>query len=414
MLIRAEIGDVDIQPSREGLTMTKKTINFISRKLEEATNKINDDIAKKIAVAKTEWEKITIRDELSATGTFYENRFLKNIRQTYFSIPSKYSGRVVPCASRRTSVGTTRAFTGIERQTVSSDVIFVINDAKVALRDLHECFRNRSELPSRYYTIIEFNVVQGVSVEEMQKDIATHILGKVPELASVVCEKTKMKNTIKGIVYQLSYCSSYPKTKLRRSSQENFKPGSFFVEINQENNIVDEQGVIVKDFAEKYRAYTENGGNSEVFAIKLDSKFDRALYKRFIPAMDEFNIEKISQQKPERFFTLKLGVPYNIRSAFIHGVHNKLAPALIDPVAQVAKKYNINGVRSSLTLQRYEDLYPGSTKHLINDIEQFNKDMDLFVERYGNILLAMQVNGINAEELIEFTNWRYETKYANI
>ena len=413
LLIRAEIGDVDIQPSREGLTMTKKTIDFISRKLVEATNKINADIAKKIAVAKTEWEKIVIRDELSATGTFYENRFLKNIRQTYFSIPAKYSGRIVPCVTHRTTVGSTRAFNGIERQTVSSDVIFVINDAKVALRDLHECFRKRINLPSRYYTIIEFTVVPGVSVDEMQKDIATHTLGKVPELSSVVCEKAKMKNTIKGIVYQLSYDDSYLKVKLRRSSQENFKPGSFFVEINQENNIVDEQGVIVKDFAEKYRVYEENGGNSPVFAIKHNSKFDRALYKRFIPAMDEFNIGKISQLKSERFFSNTTSVTYNIRTAFIHGVHNKLAPNLIDPVARVIKKYNPYGV-STTTIQRYENLYPGTTKHLTEEIDQFHKEMDLFVKRYGNILLAMQVKGIDADELIEFANWCYETKYANI
>jgi len=414
MLIRANIGEVDIQPSREALTMTKKTIEFISKKFEEALSKINADIEQKIKSAKTEWDAIIMRNELAYSGTEYEQRLVKSSPKNTFTLPSRFSGRNFSSQGHRKTVGNSRSFTGISNHRVSSNIEFIINDSKALLRDIHECIRKKSVLSTT--EVIEIEPIPGVSSEDLQKEIAKYTLGKVPILTSVLCASLEAKKKIVGIVYHINQIQSRTREKaygwgLSRSSQDAFNEGSYFVELDRENNVVDENGRIVDKFWKKFATYRELGGSATVFAIKHNSKFDRSLYKRFLNVMDDLNKNTIKSLKSEQFFSVDIRFPYDVRTAFSSGGINTFAAKLKDPIARVVSKINTSN-RSYSELEKYDELYPGLTKSIHDEITKFNNEMSDFIKRYSSLILILRQNRALESELVEFANWRYETKFA--
>lgn len=415
MLIRANIGEVDIQPSREALTMTKKTIEFISKKFEEALSKINADIEQKIKSAKTEWDAILMRNELAYSGTEYEQRLVKSSPTQTFTLPSRFSGRNFSSQGHRKTIGNSRAFTGISSHRVSSNIEFIINDSKALLRDIHECVRKKSVRSTT--EVIEIEPIPGVSSEDLQKEIAKYTFGKVPILTSVLCASLEEKKKIVGIVYLINQIQSRTREKtqgwgLSRSSQDAFKDGSYFVELDRENNVVDENGIIVDKFWLKFATYRELGGSAAVFAIKHSSKFDRSLYKRFLNDMDDLNKNNIKSLKPEQFFSVSLDHSYEVRCAIINVGNNRFASKLKDPIAQVVSKLNTSA-RSPSELAKYDGLYPGLTKSIQDEITKFKNALSEFIKRYESLILILRNNRNLESELVEFANWRYETKFAN-
>ena len=110
-------------------------------------------------------------------------------------------------------------------------------------------------------------------------------------LLSILTINSKKK--IIGIVYEIARNNKTSSTYgwgFRRSSQENFVAGSHFVELDRENNVVDVNGVVVKDFWEKFDMNQDCSHSKNVFAIKHNSKFDRNLYKRFLDVVDIENL----------------------------------------------------------------------------------------------------------------------------
>lgn len=413
MLIRADIGDVDIQPSREGLTMTKKTIEFISKKFEEALSKINADIEQKIKSAKTEWDSYNMRNELSYSGTEYEQRLLKASPTKTFTLPARFSGRKFSSQGHRKTVGNSKSFVGLSNIRVSPNIEIIINDSKALIRDIHECIRKKSGTAE----VIEIEPIPGVSSEDLQKEIAKYTYGKVPILTSVLCASLEKKKKIVGIVYQFKH-SGHSKNysrlgySLSRSSQEMFVDGSYFVELDRENNVVDENGIIVDNFWLKFATYRELGGSADVFAIKHNSIFDRSLYKRFLNDMDELNKNIIKSLKPEQFFFIDHNCPYEVRNAFLYGHVKKIAPKLKDPIAQVVSKFNMNA-RSLTELAKYDGLYPGLTKSIQDEITKFKSDMSEFIKRYESLIVISYRDRDLESDMIEFANWRYENKFLN-
>lgn len=408
MLIRADIGDVDIQPSREGLTMTKKTIEFISKKFEEALSKINADIEQKIKSAKTEWDSYNMRNELSNSGTEYEQRLLKASPTKTFTLPARFSGRKFSSQGHRKTVGNSKSFVGLSNIRVSPNIEIIINDSKALIRDIHECIRKKSDRGTA--EVIEIEPIPGVSSEDLQKEIAKYTYGKVPILTSVLCASLEKKKKIVGIVYRIDQNQS--RTRLSRSSQDAFKDGSYFVELDRENNVVDENGIIVDNFWLKFATYRELGGSADVFAIKHNSIFDRSLYKRFLNDMDELNKNIIKSLKPEQFFFIDHNCPYEVRNAFLYGHVKKIAPKLKDPIAQVVSKFNMNA-RSLTELAKYDGLYPGLTKSIQDEITKFKSDMSEFIKRYESLIVISYRDRDLESDMIEFANWRYENKFLD-
>lgn len=416
MLIRADIGDVDIQPSREGLTMTKKTIEFISKKFEEALSKINADIEQKIKSAKTEWDAIILRNELAHSGNEYEQRLVKASSTKTFTLPARFSGRKFSSQAHRKTVGNSNSFIGISNIRVSPSIEIIINDSKALVRDIHECIRKKSVRGAT--EVIEIEPIPGVSSEDLQKEIAKYTFGKVPILTSVLCDSLEKKKKIVGIVYQISrsgHKKDYSRLgySLSRSSQDVFEDGSRFVELDRENNVVDENGIIVDNFWLKFSTYRELGGSADVFAIKHNSKFDRSLYKRFLNDMDELNKNSIKSLKPEQFFSVDQNCPYDVRDAFLYGYVKKIAPKLKDPIAQIVTKLNASA-RSQTELARYDGLYPDLTKSIQDEIAKFKSELSEFIKRYESIIVISHRDRNLESELIEFANWRYENKFLNI
>lgn len=415
MLIRADIGDVVIQPSREGLTMTKKTIEFISKKFEEAISKINADIEQKIKTAKTEWDAIILRNELEHSGTEYEQRLVKTSTTKTFTLPSRFSGREFLSQGHRKTAGNSSYFKGISNIRVSPNIEIIINDSKALVRDIHECIRKKSDRGSA--EVIEIEPIPGVSSEDLQKEIAKHTFGKVPILTSVLCDSLEKKKKIVGIVYQITH-SGHKKDysrlgcSLSRSSQDVFKDGSYFVELDRENNVVDENGIIVDKFWLKFATYRELGGSAAVFAIKHNSKFDRSLYKRFLNDMDELNKNIIKSLKPEQFFSVDQNCPYVVREAFLYGYVKKIASKLKDPIAQIVTKFNPSA-RSRTELEKYDRLYPGLTKSIQDEITKFKSELSEFIKRYESIIVISRRDRNLESDMIEFANWRYENKFLN-
>ena len=414
MLIRADIGDVDIQPSREGLTMTKKTIEFISKKFEEALSKINADIEQKIKSAKTEWDAHIMRNELAHYGTEYEQRLVKASSTKTFTLPSRFSGRKFSSLGHRKTAGNSSSFKGISNIRVSSNIEIIINDSNALVRDIHECIR---KLTARTCEVIEIEPIPGVSSEDLQKEIAKYTFGKVPILTSVLCDSLEKKKKIVGIVYQITHSvdmKDYSRLgySLSRSSQDAFKDGSYFVELDRENNVVDENGIIVDKFWLKFATYRELGGSAAVFAIKHNSNFDRSLYKRFLIDLDDLIKNSIKSLKPEQFFSIDQDCPYEVRNAFLYGDVKKIAPKLKDPIAQIVTKFNPSA-RSRAELAKYDGLYPGLTKSIQDEITKFKSEMSEFIKRY-EILIVISRRDRNLEsDMIEFANWRYENKFFN-
>lgn len=415
MLIRANIGEVDIQPSREALTMTKKTIEFISKKFEEALSKINADIEQKIKSAKTEWDAIIMQNDLSRSGTEYEQRLVKASTTKTFTLPSRFSGRTFSSHTHRKTVGNSSSFKGISNIRVSPNIEIIINDSKALVRDIHECIRKKSDRGT--CEVIEIEPIPGVSSEDLQKEIAKHTYGKVPILTSVLCDSLEKKKKIVGIVYQITnsgHKKDYSRLgySLSRSSQEMFVDGSYFVELDRENNVVDENGVIVDKFWLKFSTYRELGGSVDVFAIKHNSKFDRSLYKRFLNDMDELNKNTIKSLKPEQFFYVDQDCPYGVRDAFIYGHVKKIAPKLKDPIAQIVTKVNPSA-RSRTELAKYDGLYPGLTRSIQDEITKFKSELSEFIKRYESIIVISHRDRNLESDMIEFANWRYEKKFLN-
>ena len=415
MLIRADIGDVDIQPSREGLTMTKKTIEFISKKFEEALSKINADIEQKIKTAKTEWDAIIRRNELANFGTEYEQRLVKASTTKTFTLPTRFSGRKFSSQGHRKTAGNSNSFIGISNIRVSPNIEIIINDSKALVRDIHECIRKKSVRGAT--EVIEIEPIPGVSSEDLQKEIAKHTYGKVPILTSVLCDSLEKKKKIVGIVYQITRSGNkkdYSRLgySLSRSSQEMFVDGSHFVELDRENNVVDENGIIVDNFWLKFATYRELGGSAAVFAIKHNSNFDRSLYKRFLNDMDELNKNSIKSLKPEQFFSVDQNCPYEVRNAFLYGYVKKIAPKLKDPIAQIVTKFNPSA-RSRTELAKYDGLYPGLTKSIQDEITKFKSDLSEFIKRYESIIVISHRDRNLESDMIEFANWRYENKFFN-
>lgn len=417
MLIRANIGDVDIQPSRESLTMTKKTIEFISKKFEEALSKINADIEQKIKSAKTEWDAIIMRNELAYSGTEYEQRLVKSSTTKTFTLPSRFSGRTFSSQGHRKTVGNTRSFVGITNHRVSSNIEFIINDSKALLRDIHECIRKKSVRSTT--EVIEIEPIPGVSSEDLQKEIAKYTFGKVPILTSVLCASLEQKKKIVGIVYHINQIQSRAREKaygwgLSRSSQDAFNEGSYFVELDRENNVVDVNGVVVKDFWEKFDMNRDCGHSENVFAIKHNSKFDRNLYKRFLDVVDIENLSYVKNLTSDQFFSpIYSAASYESRQALISPLFKKFVSQLKDPAAEVVLKVNPHA-KSISTLNTYEKLYPGSTKDIVANIDKFHKEFDEFNKRYKPLYMFLHQNQHSFDDLVEFANWLHETKFANM
>ena len=264
--------------------------------------------------------------------------------------------------------------------------------------------------------MIEIEPIPGVSSEDLQKEIAKYTLGKVPILTSVLCASLEAKKKIVGIVYHINQIQSRTREKaygwgLSRSSQDAFNEGSYFVELDRENNVVDENGRIVDKFWKKFATYRELGGSATVFAIKHNSKFDRSLYKRFLNVMDDLNKNTIKSLKSEQFFSVDIRFPYDVRTAFSSGGINTFAAKLKDPIARVVSKINTSN-RSYSELEKYDELYPGLTKSIHDEITKFNNEMSDFIKRYSSLILILRQNRALESELVEFANWRYETKFA--
>jgi hypothetical protein len=414
MLIRANIGDVDIQPSRESLTMTKKTIEYICSKFDEALKKIKDDIDAKINSEKIEWDRIVLREQMMSSGTEYERRFVKSLGYAKFSIPAKYSGRRYASNVHRKNPGKADKFIGLTDQKISDSIVFVINDNKQTMLDIHACVRTRKKIRS-YTTIIEFEPKAGISSEDLQKEIAQYTKGYVPELTSELCSSINSKKKIIGIVYEITRNNKTSSTYgwgFRRSSQENFVAGSHFVELDRENNVVDVNGVVVKDFWEKFDVNQDCGHSKNVFAIKHNSKFDRNLYKRFLDVVDIENLSYVKNLTSDQFFSPIYSASYESRQALISPLFKKFVSRLKDPVAEVVLKVNPHA-KSISTLNTYEKLYPGSTKDIVANIDKFHKEFDEFNKRYEPLYVFLHRNQRSFDDLVEFANWRHETKFAN-
>jgi hypothetical protein len=414
MLIRANIGDVDIQPSRESLTMTKKTIEYICSKFDEALKKIKDDIDAKINSEKIEWDRIVLREQMMSSGTEYERRFVKSLGYAKFSIPAKYSGRRYASNVHRKNPGKADKFIGLTDQKISDSIVFVINDNKQTMLDIHACVRTRKKIRS-YTTIIEFEPKAGISSEDLQKEIAQYTKGYVPELTSELCSSINSKKKIIGIVYEIARNNKTSSTYgwgFRRSSQENFVAGSHFVELDRENNVVDVNGVVVKDFWEKFDVNQDCGHSKNVFAIKHNSKFDRNLYKRFLDVVDIENLSYVKNLTSDQFFSPIYSASYESRQALISPLFKKFVSRLKDPVAEVVLKVNPHA-KSISTLNTYEKLYPGSTKDIVANIDKFHKEFDEFNKRYEPLYVFLHRNQRSFDDLVEFANWRHETKFAN-
>jgi hypothetical protein len=414
MLIRANIGDVDIQPSRESLTMTKKTIEYICSKFDEALKKIKDDIDAKINSEKIEWDRIVLREQMMSSGTEYERRFVKSLGCAKFSIPAKYSGRRYASNVHRKNPGKADKFIGLTDQKISDSIVFVINDNKQTMLDIHACVRTRKKIRS-YTTIIEFEPKAGISSEDLQKEIAQYTKGYVPELTSELCSSINSKKKIIGIVYEITRNNKTSSTYgwgFRRSSQENFVAGSHFVELDRENNVVDVNGVVVKDFWEKFDMNQDCGHSKNVFAIKHNSKFDRNLYKRFLDVVDIENLSYVKNLTSDQFFSPIYSASYESRQALISPLFKKFVSQLKDPAAEVVLKVNPHA-KSISTLNTYEKLYPGSTKDIVANIDKFHKEFDEFNKRYEPLYVFLHRNQRSFDDLVEFANWRHETKFAN-
>jgi hypothetical protein len=414
MLIRANIGDVDIQPSRESLTMTKKTIEYICSKFDEALKKIKDDIDAKINSEKIEWDRIVLREQMMSSGTEYERRFVKSLGYAKFSIPAKYSGRRYASNVHRKNPGKADKFIGLTDQKISDSIVFVINDNKQTMLDIHACVRTRKKIRS-YATIIEFEPKAGISSEDLQKEIAQYTKGYVPELTSELCSSINSKKKIIGIVYEIARNNKTSSTRgwgFRRSSQENFVAGSHFVELDRENNVVDVNGVVVKDFWEKFDMNQDCGHSKNVFAIKHNSKFDRNLYKRFLDVVDIENLSYVKNLTSDQFFSPIYSASYESRQALISPLFKKFVSQLKDPAAEVVLKVNPHA-KSISTLNTYEKLYPGSTKDIVANIDKFHEEFDEFNKRYEPLYVFLHRNQRSFDDLVEFANWRHETKFAN-
>jgi hypothetical protein len=96
----------------------------------------------------------------------------------------------------------------------------------------------------------------------------------------------------------------------------------------------------------------------------------------------------------------------------ISPLFKKFVSQLKDPAAEVVLKVNPHA-KSISTLNTYEKLYPGSTKDIVANIDKFHKEFDEFNKRYEPLYVFLHRNQRSFDDLVEFANWRHETKFAN-
>ncbi len=417
MIIRADIGDVDIQPSREALTMTKKTITYICSVLEQNEKKIKADIAKKISAEPTQWDQICLEQQLGSNGTVYEQRLVKSKGQTKFSIPAKFSGRGYTSVNAKRTPGTSVLFNSGYSSLVRAEVLFIINDTKQSMKDIHECIRANKKISvgRTAHVVVELNPINGVSAEQQAKELSGDLFGVTPMLTSELCKDLISKKKLIGIVYLIVRSNERKSTNgfcLRRSSQEYFSDGSFYVELDRENNVVDRSGKIYENFFRKYNFFVQSlDKDVDVFAIKHNSKFDRSRYINFFDHMEKKNEETLAALSVDDFVFSRVTTDYYVRNLFAYqrAGMQKLLGSVDDPEAK-SVLVMCRPTKSTYDFDSIQRIYPNQVANLIKQIDEQRKKIEIFLDRYKVVWKVLQHETHLLNEMCEYINWQYSKR----
>jgi hypothetical protein len=82
LILRAKIGDVEMTPSREGLTYNKQTLDWIVSRLEDVMKKIQDELEKKASTYTSKWELAKFLVEQKRNKLYFAN--VQNLIKKYF------------------------------------------------------------------------------------------------------------------------------------------------------------------------------------------------------------------------------------------------------------------------------------------------------------------------------------------
>lgn len=349
----------------------------------------------------------------------YEQRLVKSKGQTKFSIPAKFSGRVYISDTAKRAPGTSGLFNSGYSSLVRAEWLFIINDTKQSMMDIHDCIRaNKKISVGRTTHVVELNPINGVSAEQQAKELSGDLFGVTPMLTSELCKDLISKKKLIGIVYLIIRSNERKSTNgfcLRRSSQEYFSDGSFYVELDRENNVVDRSGKIYENFYRKYEFFKRNLDNGvDVFAIKHNSKFDRSRYINFFDHMEKKNEETLAALSVDDFVFSRVTTDYYVRNLFTYqreGIQ-KLLGSIDDPEAK-SVLVMCRPTKSTYDFDSIQRIYPNQVANLLKQIDEQRKKIEIFLDRYNIVWKVLQHDSQLLNEMCEYINWKYSKRAAS-
>lgn len=431
-----DIGELDFQASREGLSYIQMTVDSIRRKLEAVSSSLYNILEERINAIPTVWDKKCKLYELKTSNLFKQvaNRYCNNNNITWFknvwreseiliseevlaekfnislSVFSHYSGKNSPISAKRVRANNSSDYEICHTFVASARSIFVENDTKVGVterakyhwRNSAHSFTSKNSL---VYVINPHDRKLPINLEAFYDFIGnpSNII-KASELKSLpttaktgTAKKAHDEETIVELTYGPSPKSRYVSNVNwgRHRSLSSFSDNAthYYVLVSG-YNLISEYNVTIHQLFRQ--AYDELGVHfNKVYAVRKDN-LEAVKAKSNWVNFEEHVIEILKKKRPlyetllvknhigERSLgpLLRQGIPASIEDTDIGKLVNSLRSSKLEEVG-------------STTINR---IYEQFKMQPIN-VEDRVKEATAVVEKYGMLRYIETYNDLPTEVL---------------
>lgn len=256
LIFEANIGDVDIQPSREGLTYTQRTIDWILKNLNTLQRDLQDFLREETKECKTLWDKVkflssissprflvdSARDEIKALGSLsvkWSELYKTSEKTRHFEQSSGKAGFKSPPKKMMSD--------GVHLKHMVGSEFFYVDEPKYRISDILASARNSN---SRFFHVFFPKKGEVFDPEKVSKDFLYGApIKKVSSVFSMLPRKEKPKK--KTQFYMLREVQSIGRSnfgvpRLELSAVDRIPPAAKYYFLTS-NRKVDASGVAFND-----------------------------------------------------------------------------------------------------------------------------------------------------------------------
>ena len=402
----ADIGEVDFQPSREGLHYTQRTIAFVRKKFNELSAEIDKQFENLINKFDNDWDR----------SVFVQNYpTSKEGRYSYFDNACKkhplYNKDVI--LERELHVATINynkrlAYSVLPRIKckASERTLFVIHDTKDSMRAIVGSLKKHDAAVFAFVT-----PKKGETVAACFDAVKKACLGRAPILASSINEKWVDPSI--GSIYTYKLNRNSGKVSIVRVNKDTLSDGANYMLLNDDKKVIDSAGNDVHDQLCGVILSAEQLGvvNNLFFFRSNNKKIDRSKYKLFdYHKMIADLTAKIKSQPVESIVSRKL------RNALYGVAFSSVPSGIKDP--ELLAALNCFFYRYNKNCDQVDQLHQASV--VLGLDKELNDRCDVVYHKYKSILCGKYpiIGGMRTvtyqketnDQLVEFCNYLYSKK----